>query len=233
MAFNTPSPGREWTVTQSAQSPILYSPLEYCRDTVLPISANFLSSRIKKPNWSASCFSCVTNDSEKSSIMSTWVFTRQMCSPTLVKRSSILAVDVRSTDKHRFDFFVAMMLKSFLAMGLLASFSRFSYVNLVLSTGASATVGSLTAWLFFKYSLTFAAVSFVTLPCFTNISNSEEIVNRDFTCTLFASKFLTPPCCLSTMTTASSATSPSLRISFTVSRTLPPDVTTSSTISTV
>ena len=43
-----PVPGTKWAFVMSAQSAILYMPPPYWETTVLPMSANFRSSKIMK-----------------------------------------------------------------------------------------------------------------------------------------------------------------------------------------
>ena len=76
-----PSPAIEWAFVISAHWEILYTPSLYWLFAVLPISANFRSSKIKKLClWDTSTKRWILSI-EKSSKISTWVLSTQICGP--------------------------------------------------------------------------------------------------------------------------------------------------------
>ena len=224
----TPSPGTTCALTRSAHSAIWYNPLEYWFLTVLPISANFLSSKIKTLCFAASIWSDLANSGVKSSRMSTCVFTMQTWGPILSTRLKTLSQLVKSTETARFDFLICITSNNFLVTELLAICALASKLSLLPSlAGTLATAAGVNVFVD-RNSLTFPAISWPTFPFAKSTSRTSGSVRRLWSLTPWNCSISFPPWKRSNKTTASETTNSTEARASTVSRTLDPLVTTSS-----
>mmetsp|Transcript_13769 Transcript_13769/g.51552 ORF Transcript_13769/g.51552 Transcript_13769/m.51552 type:complete len:348 (+) Transcript_13769:209-1252(+) len=226
-----PLPGTMCAFVMWLQSAILCTPLAYCPTTVLPMSANLRSSKMRKLCFEASWVSSATNSSEKSGYKSQCVFNTQISGPSLSASSRSSAAVSTSALRHRFVFFVPIKRHNSLAQTLRVS-SALSTYGIRFSTGASGISFPLAlgpVWFALMNALTDRTKSALILPFFSNVTRTRDRGSTACNFKSFAANRASPPCSRSMSTTTSFTTRPTWFKGSTVSITEAPLVTKSST----
>mmetsp|Transcript_3766 Transcript_3766/g.13384 ORF Transcript_3766/g.13384 Transcript_3766/m.13384 type:complete len:343 (+) Transcript_3766:206-1234(+) len=221
-----PDPGTMCALVTCDQSAILCTPEEYCPTTVLPISANLRSSKMRK-----SCFFAIAcNFSPKSSVKSGYksqcVFNMQISGPNVSASSSNSFAVSTSAATHKFDFFFSIKWNISFAHWLEAIFALSAYVSLFVfsSLGLSPPV-----WFAAMNCCTSSTNSLLIFPSFSKTFNT--LLNGNTACNFnpFFFNVCSPPCSRSIKTTTSVVFNPTCCNGCTVSITDIPLVTKSST----
>mmetsp|Transcript_8030 Transcript_8030/g.49607 ORF Transcript_8030/g.49607 Transcript_8030/m.49607 type:complete len:217 (-) Transcript_8030:538-1188(-) len=197
--------------------------------TVLPMSANFRSSKIMKSCFLANSWIFVQNSGVKSGRISTWVLSTQIEGPILSANSNSSSAVPTSAATLRFVFLRAISLKSSFATWFSANSALASYVRRLFFAHSSATFGRW-VWLDVMKSFTFFTVDASSLPCFSSTSMMKVILHAEWSFRPWLVRCWAPPCSRSISTTTSLTFKPSALSGSTVSMTDIPLVTRSSTM---
>mmetsp|Transcript_39014 Transcript_39014/g.96672 ORF Transcript_39014/g.96672 Transcript_39014/m.96672 type:complete len:217 (+) Transcript_39014:362-1012(+) len=103
-----PAPGTMCALVMWLQSAMRCTPLEYCPTTVLPMSANLRSSKIRKLCLAASASSLLPKAWSKSGYRSQCVLSTQISGPIWSASASSSAAVSTSAATHRLVFLVSM-----------------------------------------------------------------------------------------------------------------------------
>mmetsp|Transcript_41125 Transcript_41125/g.103367 ORF Transcript_41125/g.103367 Transcript_41125/m.103367 type:complete len:231 (+) Transcript_41125:118-810(+) len=212
-------------------------PAPYCATTVLPMSANLRSSKMTKSCFLESSTSLSASSVLQVSYWSTWVFKQQMCGPIWSASSRTCAAEAKSAATLRLVFLRAMVSNRRLPIGFCASLARSSYASRLGLLGAGVGAGAglmaspaLKVWLAATKARTLAATSSLTSACFCSTCRMKLSVKALCSCRPLAARKSRPPCSRSMSTTTSAHLSFTSDSGSTVSSTLAPLVTRSSTM---
>mmetsp|Transcript_5687 Transcript_5687/g.10012 ORF Transcript_5687/g.10012 Transcript_5687/m.10012 type:complete len:289 (-) Transcript_5687:280-1146(-) len=218
----------------SAHDTISCTPCAACITTVFPMSANFRSSKIMNRCVSANARSCRAPSKLQSDTISACVFKQHISDPIDSASASNSFIVETSAATHKFDCFSTISCSKRRPTAFFTRLSaRFSYDNAFCSTLSLPAVSGIATWFDCTNARTKSACSLEIRLEFDNISSICDIDSTECTWIPLFNKLLHAPCSRSSNTTTSDTVNPISRNGSTVSITLIPDVTKSSTTSTL
>mmetsp|Transcript_5376 Transcript_5376/g.9321 ORF Transcript_5376/g.9321 Transcript_5376/m.9321 type:complete len:345 (-) Transcript_5376:203-1237(-) len=236
-----PGPGMMCAFVMCDHDAMRNGPPWYCMTTVLPMSANLRSSKMRNLCSAARAVSCAATSGVHWSRASAWVLRQHMYGPSSAATVSTSAAVHRSAATHRLLCFAAMISNSILAVALVHSAARSEKLSRCGLSRAGAreaagegtgveAAGGRAVWLSWMKSSVALSMCSCRRPSPCNTWRTSVMVKTEWRARFLDVRCARAPCSRSRSTTTSRTTRPSCSSGSTVSNTLIPLVTRSSTI---